>query len=382
MSVKPVAHVCVLGDVGHGKTTLTAALVRVLAGAPPGSMYTERLQSRVEYETHFRRYVHFDHAAERLFPNDNALDGAVLVVGAPDEPGEAALRQAFVARHLGPSALVVFVNRCDLALGAAAIDRAESAARALLCDVGLAGDDAPVVCGAALPALQGASAWEARVRDLADALDRHVPQPALAADLPFRLQIEDVARSRAGPVAIGRIERGQVRVGDMVEYIGLGPRRLVCVRGIETFPRRFDVAKPREVVGLLVREIPFTDLRRGQWLVAPGAEVSTRFRARLGAFDAARAAGRARRGETRREDPATQGPALWNRSGRWRFRVGLADLDGTIAAASDAGELAAGYDATAVATLDAPSALEPGARFLVFDGDTMVGGGSVDEVLE
>ncbi|NLW14921.1 MAG: elongation factor Tu, partial [Erysipelothrix sp.] len=288
---KSHVNVGTLGHVDHGKTTLTAAITNVLAkkGGAEASAYDmidkapeERERgitistSHVEYETETRHYAHVDcpgHAdyVKNMITGAAQMDGAILVVSATDGPMPQTREHILLARQLGIPYFVVFLNKCDMVDDEELIDLVEMEVRELLSENGYDGDDAPVIRGSALKALEGVEEWEEKVVELMAAVDAYVQEPVRDTDKPFLMSVEDVFTiSGRGTVATGRVERGTLNLNEDVEIIGIRPTKKTVVTGIEMFHKQLDQAMAGDNLGALLRGITRDEIERGQVLAKPG----------------------------------------------------------------------------------------------------------------
>jgi len=290
---KPHVNVGTIGHIDHGKTTLTAAITKVLAKHNPNIKFRsfdsidnapeERERgitiatAHVEYETANRHYAHVDcpgHAdyIKNMITGAAQMDGAILVVAATDGPMPQTKEHVLLARQVGVPYVVVFLNKCDAVEDPELIDLVEMEVRELLSKYKFPGDDLPVVRGSALGALNGEEKWEKSIDELMDAVDKNVPLPARAIDQPFLMPIEDIfSISGRGTVVTGRIERGQVKVGEEVEIVGFRETRKTVVTGVEMFKKQLDAGMAGDNAGLLLRGIAKEDVERGMVLAKTGS---------------------------------------------------------------------------------------------------------------
>ncbi len=270
---KPHVNVGTIGHIDHGKTTLTAAITKVLSKHNPKNAFRsfdtidnapeERERgitistSHVEYETKNRHYAHVDcpgHAdyIKNMITGAAQMDGAILVVAATDGPMPQTKEHVLLARQVGVPYIVVFLNKCDAVEDPELIDLVEMEVRELLSKYDFPGDDVPVVRGSALGALNGEAQWEAKIDELMEAVDKNVPQPDRLVDLPFLMPIEDIfSISGRGTVVTGRIERGKVKVGEEAEIVGFTPTQKTVVTGVEMFKKQLDEGLAGDNAGLL-----------------------------------------------------------------------------------------------------------------------------------
>src|SRR5512142_2238594 len=290
---KPHVNVGTIGHIDHGKTTLTAAITKVLSKNNPKIKFRsfdsidnapeEKARgitiatAHVEYETANRHYAHVDcpgHAdyIKNMITGAAQMDGAILVVAATDGPMPQTREHVLLARQVGVPYVVVFLNKCDAVDDAELLDLVELEVRELLKGYGFPGDDVPVIRGSALGALNGEAKWEAEVDNLMDAVDKYVPLPAREVDKPFLMPIEDIfSISGRGTVVTGRIERGKVKVGEETEIVGFRETRKTVVTGVEMFKKQLDEGMAGDNAGLLLRGIGKDDVERGMVIAKPAS---------------------------------------------------------------------------------------------------------------
>ncbi|HEU5401438.1 MAG TPA: elongation factor Tu, partial [Terriglobales bacterium] len=290
---KPHVNVGTIGHIDHGKTTLTAAITKVLGKHNPNIKFRsfdsidnapeERERgitiatAHVEYETANRHYAHVDcpgHAdyIKNMITGAAQMDGAILVVAATDGPMPQTKEHVLLARQVGVPYIVVFLNKCDAVEDPELIDLVEMEVRELLTKYQFPGDALPVIRGSALGALNGEAKWEKSVDELMDAVDKNVPLPARAIDQPFLMPIEDIfSISGRGTVVTGRIERGKVKVGEEVEIVGFRETRKTVVTGVEMFKKQLDEGMAGDNAGLLLRGTAKEDVERGMVLAKPAS---------------------------------------------------------------------------------------------------------------
>ena len=291
---KPHVNVGTIGHIDHGKTTLTAAITKVLQKHNPKNTFRsfdsidnapeERERgitiatAHVEYETKNRHYAHVDcpgHAdyIKNMITGAAQMDGAILVVAATDGPMPQTKEHVLLARQVGVPYVLVFLNKCDAVEDTELIDLVEMEVRELLSKYQFPGDDVPVIRGSALGALNGEPQWEAKIDELMEAVDKFVPQPDRSIDKPFLMPIEDIfSISGRGTVVTGRIERGKVKVGEDVEIVGFRETRKSVCTGVEMFKKQLDEGMAGDNAGILLRGIPKEDVERGMVLAKPGSE--------------------------------------------------------------------------------------------------------------
>ncbi|NCU61548.1 elongation factor Tu, partial [Idiomarina sp. FenBw--71] len=289
---KPHVNVGTIGHVDHGKTTLTAAITTVLAKTYGGSARAfdqidnapeEKARgitiatSHVEYDTPSRHYAHVDcpgHAdyVKNMITGAAQMDGAILVVAATDGPMPQTREHILLSRQVGVPFIIVFMNKCDMVDDEELLELVEMEVRELLSEYDFPGDDLPVIQGSALKALEGEEKWEAKIIELAEALDSYIPEPERDIDKPFIMPIEDVfSISGRGTVVTGRVERGIVRTGDEVEIVGIKDTTKTIVTGVEMFRKLLDEGRAGENIGALLRGTKRDEIQRGQVLAKPGS---------------------------------------------------------------------------------------------------------------
>jgi len=383
---KPHLNIGTMGHVDHGKTTLTAAITRVLAERGTAAYVPfERIDrapeeaargitiniAHVEYETATRHYAHVDmpgHAdyVKNMITGAAQIDGAILVVSALEGVMPQTREHVLLARQVGVGHIVVAVNKADAADPELA-DLVELEIRELLSRYGYAGDRAPVIRVSALRALAGDPGWVAAVGALLDAVDAHVPVPARYTDAPFLLPVENVLTiTGRGTVVTGAVERGSVRVGDAVEVVGLGPGLATVVTGVETFGKPMERAEAGDNAALLLRGVRRQQVRRGQVVARPGSLAShRRFAATVQLLS---------EGEGGRHTPISTGyrPQFFVRT---TSVAGEVDLGGAEAAAP-------GDRVDLTVTLGRPVALDSGLGFAIREGGRTVGAGTVTALLD
>ena len=295
---KPHVNVGTIGHVDHGKTTTTAALTKVSADLGFGTKYVAYDQvakasesqgrrdptkiltiatSHVEYETANRHYAHVDcpgHAdyVKNMITGAAQMDGAILVVSAVDGPMPQTREHILLAKQVNVPKVVVFLNKCDLVEDAELLDLVELEVRELLSKYGFDGDNAPVVRGAAIRAIEGEQQWVDSIKALYDALDTYIPEPMREVDKPFLMPVEDVfSITGRGTVATGRIERGKIKVGEEIALVGFHSDKKSVVTGVEMFRKLLDDGQAGDNVGLLLRGVDKKDIERGMVLAKPGS---------------------------------------------------------------------------------------------------------------
>jgi elongation factor Tu len=387
---KPHVNVGTIGHIDHGKTTLTAALVKVQSKkglakvisysdiAKGGTVRDETktvtiAAAHVEYESPKRHYAHVDcpgHAdyIKNMITGAAQMDGAILVVSALDSVMPQTREHVLLARQVGLNQLVVFLNKCDAVDDPEMLDLVEMEVRELLNKYNFNGDNAPVVRGAALPALQGDAKWEATIGNLLDALDSYIPEPVRDIDKPFLMAIEDVFSIKGrGTVATGRIERGIIKVNEEVSIIGFGDTKKTVVTGVEMFRKLLDQGQAGDNVGCLLRGIEKDQIERGQVLAKPGSITPhTKFQGEVYVL--------------KKEEGGRHTPFFTNY--RPQFYIRTTDVTGTCALPEGVKMVMPGDNITMDITLIAPVALEEQMRFAIREGGKTVGAGVVTKIVE
>jgi len=387
---KPHCNVGTIGHVDHGKTTLTAAITKILAETG-GATYTSYDQidkapeekargitistAHVEYETAARHYAHVDcpgHAdyVKNMITGAAQMDGAILVVSAADGPMPQTREHILLARQVGVPALVVYLNKVDMVDDEELLDLVELEVRELLSSYDFPGDDIPVVRGSALLALEdGAAALgKASVLALMTAVDEYIPQPDRPKDLPFLMPIEDVfSISGRGTVVTGRIERGVVKVGDEVEIVGIRTTAKTTVTGVEMFRKLLDSGEAGDNVGCLLRGVGREDVERGQVLAKPGSITPhTKFMAEAYILT--------------KEEGGRHTPFFTNYRPQFYFRT--TDVTGVIELPEGTEMVMPGDNISMKVELIAPIAMDEGLRFAIREGGRTVGAGVVAAITE
>ncbi len=391
---KPHVNVGTIGHIDHGKTTLTAAITKVLAAAGRAK-YTafdqidkapeERERgitiaiAHVEYETEKRHYAHVDcpgHAdyIKNMITGAAQMDGAILVVSAPDGPMPQTREHILLARQVEVPAMVVFLNKVDMLEDEELLELVELEVRELLSKNQFPGDDIPVVRGSALKALESsgdlsrADAAAAPIWALMDAVDDYIPTPPRPVDQPFLMPVEDVFSIKGrGTVVTGRIERGVVKVGDTIEIVGFTEApRAVTVTGVEMFQKTLETGEAGDNVGCLLRGVERNEIERGQVLAKPGSiKPHTRFEAQVYVLS---------KEEGGRHTPFFNGY-------RPQFYIRTTDVTGAIGLPSGVEMVIPGDNVTMSVELHDPVALEEGSRFAIREGGRTVGAGAVTRVI-
>jgi elongation factor Tu len=387
---KPHLNVGTIGHVDHGKTTLTAALTKVLAAKFGGEVKgydqidnapEERERgitistTHVEYQSEKRHYAHVDcpgHAdyVKNMITGAAQMDGAILVVSAADGPMPQTREHILLARQVGVPYIVVYLNKADQVDDKDLLELVQEEVRDLLTKYGFPGDKTPIIIGSALKALEGdqSELGEPSIVKLADALDSYIPQPKRAIDGPFLMPIEDVfSISGRGTVVTGRIERGIVKVGDEIEIVGIKPTIKTIVTGVEMFRKLLDQGEAGDNVGVLLRGTKREEVERGQVLAKPGSITPhTKFEAEVYVLT---------KEEGGRHTPFFQGY-------RPQFYFRTTDVTGSCELPQGTEMVMPGDNIKIVVTLINPIAMEQGLRFAIREGGRTVGAGVVAKVIE
>ena len=371
---KPHVNIGTIGHVDHGKTTLTAAITTVLskAGKAEARAYDqidgapeERERgitistAHVEYETDNRHYAHVDcpgHAdyVKNMITGAAQMDGGILVVSAADGPMPQTREHILLSRQVGVPRLVVFLNKCDMVDDEELLELVEMEVRDLLSEYDFPGDEVPVIHGSALLALQGQPEWEAKINELMAAVDEYIPTPARQTDLPFLMPVEDVfSITGRGTVATGRVERGVVKVGDVVEIIGYHETKSTTVTGVEMFRKLLDQAEAGDNIGALLRGISREEIQRGQVLAKPGSvKPHTKFTSEVYVLS--------------KEEGGRHTPFFGNYRPQFYFRT--TDVTGVIQLPEGVEMVMPGDNVAMTVELIAPIAVEKGTKFSIREG--------------
>ena len=386
---KPHCNIGTIGHVDHGKTTLTAAITKVLAEAG-GASFTSYDQidkapeekargitintAHVEYETANRHYAHVDcpgHAdyVKNMITGAAQMDGAILVVSAADGPMPQTREHILLARQVGVPAIVVFMNKVDMVDDEELLELVELEVRELLSKYGFPGDDIPIVKGSGLAALEGRdeAVGKAKILELMAAVDQYIPQPERAVDQPFLMPIEDVfSISGRGTVVTGRVERGVIKVGEEVEIVGIKATVKTTCTGVEMFRKLLDQGQAGDNVGILLRGTKRDDVERGQVLCKPGSITPhTKFKGEVYILT--------------KEEGGRHTPFFSNYRPQFYFRT--TDVTGSIKLPEGTEMVMPGDNVAMEVDLIAPIAMEKGLRFAIREGGRTVGAGVVAEVL-
>ena len=382
---KPHVNVGTIGHVDHGKTTLTAAISKIQGG---GKSYADIAKggtvrdaskivtiaiSHIEYETEKKHYAHIDcpgHAdyVKNMITGAAQMDGAILVVSAPDGPMPQTREHVLLAKQVNVPSLVVFLNKCDLVTDPEFLDLVEMEIRDLLTKYGFPGEETPIIRGSALKALNGDAEGIESIKKLMEALDNYIPEPIRELDKPFLLPIEDVFSIKGrGTVATGRIEKGIVKINDEVEIVGLRDTRKAIVTGVEMFHKMLDQGQAGDNVGLLLRGVEKDDIERGQVLAKPGSITPhTEFKAEVLLL---------KKEEGGRHTPIFSGY-------RPQVFIRTTDVTGDMTLPEGTEMVMPGDNVNVVIKLIKPVAMQPGQRFAIREGGLTVGAGAITEIIK
>jgi elongation factor Tu len=387
---KPHLNIGTIGHIDHGKTTLTAAITKVLAENGTGSEFTdfdkidkapeERERgitinsSHVEYETENRHYAHVDcpgHAdyVKNMITGAAQMDGAILVVSAADGPMPQTREHIVLARQVGVPYIVVFLNKADTVDDEELLDLVELEVRELLSKYDFPGDDLPVVRGSALKALEGDAEWTPKILELMAAVDEYVPEPPRDIDKPFLMPVEDVFTiTGRGTVATGRVEQGQIKTGEEVEDVGIHKETAkTVVTGVEMFRKLLDSGQAGDNIGALLRGVKREEIERGQVLAKPGSITPhTQFEAQVYVLS---------KDEGGRHKPFFKGY-------RPQFYFRTTDVTGVVELKQDVEMVMPGDNAEMSVELIQPIAMDEGLRFAIREGGRTVGAGAVTKIIK
>jgi elongation factor Tu len=386
---KPHVNIGTIGHVDHGKTTLTAAITKVLAKSNPKVHFIAFDQidkapeekargitiatAHVEYETKNRHYAHVDcpgHAdyVKNMITGAAQMDGAILVVAATDGPMPQTREHILLARQVGVPAMVVALNKVDAVDDPELLELVELEVRELLSQYEFPGDDIPVIKVSALKALEGDEAWEKNILELMDAVDTYIPTPARDIEKPFLMPVEDIFTIQGrGTVATGRVERGKVKVNETVEVVGIRPTIKTVVTGVEMFKKLLDEGTAGDNVGLLLRGVERKDIERGQVISKPGSITPhTKFKAEAYVLT--------------KEEGGRHTPFFTGYRPQFYFRT--TDVTGVANLPTGVEMVMPGDNVEMNIELIAPIAMEKGLRFAIREGGRTVGAGTVSEVVE
>ncbi|WP_213421579.1 elongation factor Tu [Bhargavaea massiliensis] len=384
---KTHANIGTIGHVDHGKTTLTAAIATVLAkkGGGEARSYADVDNapeekergitintSHIEYETEKRHYAHVDcpgHAdyVKNMITGAAQMDGGILVVSAADGPMPQTREHILLSRQVGVPYLVVFLNKCDMVDDEELLELVEMEVRDLLSEYDFPGDDVPVIKGSALKALEGEAEWEEKIVELMDAVDSYIPTPERDTEKPFMMPVEDVfSITGRGTVATGRVERGQVKVGDTVDIIGLAEEaKSTTVTGVEMFRKLLDYAEAGDNIGALLRGVAREDIQRGQVLAKPGSITPhTNFKSEVYVLS--------------KEEGGRHTPFFSNYRPQFYFRT--TDVTGIITLPEGVEMVMPGDNVEMTVELISPIAIEEGTKFSIREGGRTVGAGVVASI--
>ena len=385
---KPHVNIGTIGHVDHGKTSLTAAITKVLgfrgsANYVAYDMIDKAPEERergitintahVEYETESRHYAHVDcpgHAdyVKNMITGAAQMDGAILVIAATDGPMAQTREHILLSRQVGVPKMVVFMNKCDMVDDEELLDLVEMEIRELLTEYGYDGDNTPIIRGSALKALEGDAAWVGKIDELMDAVDTYIETPVHDLDKPFLMPIEDVFTiTGRGTVVTGRVERGQLKLNDEVEIVGIKDTRKSVVTGIEMFRKQLDYAEAGDNAGVLLRGIAREDVERGQVLAKPGTVTPhTKFKAQVYVLS--------------KEEGGRHTPFFSNYRPQFYFRT--TDVTGVIELPAGVEMVMPGDSVEMTVELIAPIAIENGTKFSIREGGRTVGSGNISEVVK
>ncbi|MDD4937505.1 MAG: elongation factor Tu [Candidatus Shapirobacteria bacterium] len=382
---KPHVNVGTIGHVDHGKTTLTAAISKVQGSAKSyadiakggtvrdASKIVTIAISHIEYETDKRHYAHIDcpgHAdyVKNMITGAAQMDGAILVVSAPDGPMPQTREHVLLAKQVNVPSLVVFLNKVDLVEDPEFLDLVEMEIRDLLTKYNYPGDEIPIIRGSALKALNGDADGIESIKKLMEALDTYIPDPVRELDKPFLMAIEDVFSIKGrGTVATGRIDTGIVKVNDEVEIVGLRDTRKAVVTGVEMFHKILDQGQAGDNVGLLLRGVEKDDIERGQVIAKPGTITPhTEFKAEVLLL---------KKEEGGRHTPIFSGY-------RPQVFIRTTDVTGDISLPEGTEMVMPGDNANVTIKLIKPVAMQAGQRFAIREGGLTVGAGAITEIIK
>jgi elongation factor Tu len=386
---KPHINIGTMGHIDHGKTTLTAAITKVLSEKNPDVAFTpfdqidkapEEKQrgitiqiAHVEYETDNRHYAHVDmpgHAdyIKNMITGAAQVDGAILVVSAADGPMPQTREHVLLARQVGVPTIVVALNKADMVDDEELLDLVELEVRELLTSYGFPGDDVPVIRVSALKALEGDPEWTSKILDLMQAVDDYIPEPERPIDKPFLMPIEDVMSiTGRGTVVTGKVEQGQVKVGEDIEIVGLRPTQKTVVTGVEMFRKLLDEGRAGDNIGALLRGTKKEDVERGQVLAKPGSITPhTNFEANVYVLT--------------KEEGGRHKPFFNNYRPQFYFRT--TDVTGSINLPEGTEMVMPGDNTEMTVELQKPIAMDEGLLFAIREGGRTVGSGRVTKIVK
>ena len=385
---KPHVNIGTIGHVDHGKTTLTAAISSYLskkglaeltdfANIDKAPEERERgitiNTAHIEYETDKRHYAHVDcpgHAdyVKNMITGAAQMDGAILVLAATDGPMAQTREHILLSRQVGVPRMVVFLNKCDMVDDEELLELVEMEVRELLTEYGYDGDNTPIIKGSALKALEGDPEYEAKIGELMDAVDNWIETPERDTDKPFLMPVEDVFTiTGRGTVATGRVERGELKLNDEVEIVGIKETKKTVVTGIEMFRKQLDSAVAGDNAGVLLRGISRDEIERGQVLAKPGSVTPhTKFKATVYVLS--------------KEEGGRHTPFFSNYRPQFYFRT--TDVTGVIELPEGVEMVMPGDNVEMTVELIAPIAIENGTKFSIREGGRTVGAGNVTEIIK
>ena len=385
---KPHVNIGTIGHVDHGKTTLTAAISKVLSGKNGNEAVDfanidkapeerERVitinTAHIEYSTEKRHYAHVDcpgHAdyVKNMITGAAQMDGAILVIAATDGPMAQTREHILLARQVGVPKMVVFMNKCDMVDDEELLDLVEMEIRDLLNEYGFEGDETPIIRGSALKDLEGDPQWVSKIDELMDAVDEWIPTPERDNDKPFLMSIEDVFTiTGRGTVVTGRVERGMLKLNDEVEIVGIKETKKTVVTGIEMFRKQLDFAEAGDNAGVLLRGISREEVERGQVLAKPGSVTPHhKFKAAVYILS--------------KEEGGRHTPFFTNYRPQFYFRT--TDVTGVITLPEGVEMVMPGDNVNMEVELIHSIALEQGTKFSIREGGRTVGAGNVTEIVE
>ena len=385
---KPHVNIGTIGHVDHGKTTLTAAISKRQSEKGLGQFKdyaqidgTPEEQARgitintahIEYETDKRHYAHVDcpgHAdyVKNMITGAAQMDGAILVIAATDGPMAQTREHILLSRQVGVPRMVVFMNKCDMVDDEELLDLVEMEIRELLSEYGFDGDNTPIVRGSALKALEGDAAYEEKIMELMNEVDNWIETPARDTEKPFLMPIEDVFTiTGRGTVVTGRVERGQLKLNDEVEIVGLKETKKTVVTGIEMFRKQLDYAESGDNAGVLLRGVSREEVERGQVLAKPGSVTPhTKFKAQVYVLS--------------KEEGGRHTPFFSNYRPQFYFRT--TDVTGVIELPEGVEMVMPGDNVEMTVELIAPIAIENGTKFSIREGGRTVGSGNISEIIK
>jgi elongation factor Tu len=385
---KPHVNIGTIGHIDHGKTTLTAAITKILAEKgladfTPFDQIDKAPEEKergitiaiahVEYQTENRHYAHVDcpgHAdyIKNMITGAAQMDGAILVVSAADGPMPQTREHVLLARQVGVPYIVVFLNKADMVDDPELLDLVELEVRELLSSYEFPGDDVPVIVGSALKALEGDPEWTPKIQELLDACDSYIPEPVRDVDKPFLMSIEDIfSITGRGTVATGRVERGKLKKMEEVEIVGIKATRKSVATDLEMFRKLLDEVQAGDNVGVLLRGVDKDEIERGQVLAKPGSITPhTEFESQVYVLS--------------KEEGGRHTPFFSNYRPQFYFRT--TDVTGGVKLAEGTEMVMPGDNTTMTVDLGAPIAMEEGLRFAIREGGRTVGAGRVTKIVK